>query len=71
MKKTNLEVSNTMALLMKSKNLEYDRDVAIVLSRDALQYGDEGWGNANMAPFGVGYQRFIQTDSLLEASFRC
>ena len=37
----------------KEKNLKLGDDVAIVISSDAIHYGDEGWGGKNMAPFGV------------------
>ena len=47
------ELAQTMARLMKTQNLNYGKDIAIVISSDAIHYGNEGWGGANMAPFGV------------------
>lgn len=53
MKLFSKELSEAMATLMKSQQLVYGKDVAVVISSDAIHYGDEGWGGANMAPFGV------------------
>lgn len=53
MKLFSQDLSSTMAALLKTQNLEYGNDVAIVISSDAIHYGDEGWGGANMAPYGV------------------
>lgn len=45
----------TLALhkIMDEENLEFGKDVAIVISNDAIHYGDEGWGRDNLAPLGV------------------
>jgi len=53
MKLFSQDLSNTMAALMKTQNLDYGKDVAVVISSDAIHYGNEGWSGANMAPFGV------------------
>ncbi len=39
--------------LMKENNLTYGKDLAIVISNDAIHYGDEDWGGSDMAPFGT------------------
>lgn len=39
--------------LMKENNLNYGKDLAIVISNDAIHYGDEDWGGSDMAPFGT------------------
>jgi AmmeMemoRadiSam system protein B len=39
--------------LMKENNLSYGKDLAIVISNDAIHYGDEDWGGSDMAPFGT------------------
>ncbi len=39
--------------LMKKEKLQYGKDIAIVISNDAIHYGDEGWGSDKLAPFGV------------------
>ncbi|MDC6350965.1 AmmeMemoRadiSam system protein B [Zeaxanthinibacter sp. PT1] len=49
--------------VMENKQWEFGKDVAIVISNDAVHYGDLEWGDSkNMAPFG--------TDSLGTASAR-
>jgi AmmeMemoRadiSam system protein B len=47
------EMSKAVFDLIKEKKLTLGKDVAIVISNDAIHYGDEGWGGENMAPFGV------------------
>jgi AmmeMemoRadiSam system protein B len=47
------DLSNALGDLMKSGGLEYGNDLAIVISNDAVHYGDEGWGGQNMAPYGT------------------
>lgn len=39
--------------LMLEAHLEYGKEVAIVISNDAIHYGDADWGGKDMAPFGV------------------
>ena len=40
--------------VMENNRWEYGKDVAIVISNDAVHYGDLEWGNSNdMAPFGT------------------
>jgi len=47
------EMSKVVFELLEGNNLQLGKDVAIVISNDAIHYGDEGWGSKNMAPFGV------------------
>lgn len=39
--------------LLKENQLELGEDVAIVISTDAVHYGDENWGGNNYAPYGT------------------
>ncbi len=40
--------------ILKAKNWTYGKDVAIVISNDAVHYGDEEWGGSTtMAPMGT------------------
>lgn len=51
--------------VMKEQHLEYGEDLAIVISNDAIHYGDADWGGKNMAPFGsdsIGNARAINKD---------
>lgn len=40
--------------IVKKKNLQWGKDFAIVISSDAVHYGDEDWGGDNFAFFGTG-----------------
>jgi len=46
-------IAQALANLMRENNLNYGEDLAVVISSDAIHYGNEGWGNSNLAPFGV------------------
>ena len=50
------EISESMgtvlAEIMGEKGWEPGKDLAIVISSDAVHYGDKDWGDKNMAPFG-------------------
>ena len=46
------DLSIVVSKILKEKNLEYGKDVAIVISSDAVHYGNEGWSR-DLAPFGV------------------
>ena len=39
--------------IMKEKNLKYGEDLAVVISNDAIHYGNTEWGGSDLAPFGV------------------
>lgn len=47
------DLAQKVFVIMKKENLTLGKDVAIVISNDALHYGDADWGGANMAPFGT------------------
>jgi hypothetical protein len=38
---------------MTENNLRWGKDIALLISSDAVHYGDEGWGGNNYAPYGV------------------
>lgn len=46
------EFSAVVANILKEKHLEYGKDVAVVISNDAVHYGNEAWSK-DLAPFGV------------------
>lgn len=54
--KTIDKVSNDLATavnaILKEKNWKYGKDLAVVISNDAVHYGDDQW-SANLAPFGT------------------
>jgi AmmeMemoRadiSam system protein B len=39
--------------IMFEKNLKWGEDVAILITTDAVHYGDEGWGEKNYASYGT------------------
>jgi len=47
------ELAVAFLALMQEENLEYGKDIAIVISTDAIHYGDVDWSSDKMAPFGV------------------
>jgi MEMO1 family protein len=47
------ELSKAVYTIMKKENLQYGKDLAVVISNDAIHYGNKDWGGANLAPFGV------------------
>ncbi len=64
-----LSISEQFAVIlheyMERNHLEFGNDIAIVISNDALHYGDEDWGGEDMAPFGcdsTGNARANQKD---------
>jgi AmmeMemoRadiSam system protein B len=45
-------LSEALVKVMKKHNLEWGKDFAIVISTDAVHYGDQDWGGQNYAPYG-------------------
>ncbi|MFO7829226.1 MAG: AmmeMemoRadiSam system protein B [Bacteroidales bacterium] len=45
--------SDALKNVMKENNLQWGKDLAMVISTDAVHYGDEDWGGSNYAPFGT------------------
>jgi hypothetical protein len=49
--------------VMDSKNLSWGSDIALLITTDAVHYGNEEWGGKNYAPFGVdsiGYSQAVE-----------
>jgi AmmeMemoRadiSam system protein B len=66
---TNL--SMVVSNILKANNLHFGKDVAIVISNDAVHYGTENWGK-NLAPYGVdslGTEKAIHHDKRLMHDF--
>jgi len=45
--------------------LEWGKDIALLITSDAVHYGDEEWGGKNMAPFGTdstGYAKAVEKE---------
>ena len=47
-------LANAINKVAKKKNWQWGDDFAIVISNDAVHYGDEGWGGENFAFNGIG-----------------
>jgi AmmeMemoRadiSam system protein B len=48
---------------MNKHHLEWGRDIALLITTDAVHYGDEDWGGKNMALYGVdsaGYRKAVK-----------
>ena len=57
------QLSSAIAMTMKKNRLEWGKDIAILITTDAVHYGDEDWGGKNMALFGVdslGYSKAVR-----------
>jgi len=46
-------LSRALAAIMKEKNLHWGKDIALLITSDAVHYGDEDWGGNNYAPYGT------------------
>ncbi|TSA26497.1 MAG: AmmeMemoRadiSam system protein B [Bacteroidetes bacterium] len=44
--------------VMDSEDLEWMKDIAFVISNDAVHYGCENWGGYDMAPYGCGQEGY-------------
>ncbi len=47
------ELSNVVYTIMKKDKLQFGKDLAVVISNDAIHYGNTSWGGTDLAPFGV------------------
>lgn len=45
--------SEALKNVMQEKDLKWGKDLVMVISTDAVHYGDEDWGSSNYAPFGT------------------
>ncbi len=53
------QLASGIGKVLKARGLKWGRDVAFVMSTDAVHYGDEDWGGSNYALYGCddkGYQ---------------
>src|ERR1051326_444391 len=55
-------LAEAIASVMKENKMEWGKDFSIVISTDAVHYGDEDWGGRNFARFGAdsaGYDKAV------------
>ena len=74
MEKYAYELATVIDKVMKKNNLSWGDDISLVISNDAVHYGDEEWGGTNYAKYGcdtdgykkaLNYENEIITTSLL------
>ena len=56
------QLGNAIAIILQSNRLRWGKDVALVISADAVHYGDEDWGGRNFAYYGAdsaGYKKAV------------
>jgi AmmeMemoRadiSam system protein B len=61
-------LASAISRIMKEHRLTWGKDVALLITTDAVHYGDEDWGGKNMAPFGAdsaGYVRAIAKEHFI------
>ncbi len=62
-KTISLDLAKSIQKVLKDNKLQWGKDVAILVSTDAVHYGDEDWDGKNYAPFGcdsVGYKKAVE-----------
>ena len=63
MQKIAKPLARAIAKVMKSRNWQWGKDLALLISTDAVHYGDKDWGGKNFAYYGTdsaGYQKAVQ-----------
>ncbi|MGD9976500.1 MAG: AmmeMemoRadiSam system protein B [Bacteroidales bacterium] len=56
------ELARAIDSVAKENKLTWGKDFALLITTDAVHYGDEDWGGKNYAPFGAdpaGYQKAV------------
>ena len=62
MEKMAKPLADAIAAVMKENQLKWGNDISLVISTDAVHYGDEDWGGRNFARFGAdsaGYRKAV------------
>ena len=58
-------LARAIAKATRARGWEWGRDFAVLISTDAVHYGDEGWGGKNFAQYGAdepGYRQAVAHD---------
>ncbi|NOQ28278.1 MAG: AmmeMemoRadiSam system protein B [Bacteroidales bacterium] len=53
MQQISISLSKSLSSVMDDRNLSWGDDIAMVITTDAVHYGDEDWGGKNYAPYGT------------------
>lgn len=62
------DLAEALKSIAEKRNWKWGEDFAIVISSDAVHYGDEGWGGSNYAFMGAdtsGYQMAVSREKLI------
>ncbi len=63
MNKIAKDLAHVIVKIMKENNLQWGKDIALIISTDAVHYGDQGWGGQNLAYYGAdsnGYKLAVE-----------
>ncbi|MCX6236479.1 MAG: AmmeMemoRadiSam system protein B [Bacteroidia bacterium] len=66
MKKISSDLAKAVSLVMNQNKLKWGKDIAVVISNDAVHYGDEEWGGKNNATYGCdkeGYDKAVNHEN--------
>ncbi len=63
MKEISLMLAKAIDETLNEKQLKWGSDFAMVISSDAVHYGDEDWGGENFAFYGVSCTSYVDTKS--------
>jgi AmmeMemoRadiSam system protein B len=53
MQRISQELARALNTIMRKKDLQWGEDIALIISSDAVHYGDEEWGGMNYARYGT------------------
>lgn len=53
-------LASAISKVMNKNHLEWGKDIALLITTDAVHYGDEDWGGKNMAPYGVDSISYVK-----------
>lgn len=53
MQEVSRHLAGALFTIMREKNLHWGEDIALVITSDAVHYGNEEWGGMNYAPYGT------------------
>jgi AmmeMemoRadiSam system protein B len=68
-----LPLASAIKKVMNQHNLKWGEDIALVISADAVHYGDEDWGGRNFAFYGadtLGYKQAVKHEyTIMDSCF--
>ena len=64
MQHTARNLTKVLSSIMKKNKLNWGNDIAILISTDAVHYGDEDWGGKNYAPYGTDSLSLVEVKNI-------